>query len=142
MKTHAIEWATTPGRDSRIVPNPIHNPTHNLQRSLPRSLTGVLSLATRALLATVVALAIVVGAAWLVTLPEFAIYLQAALWAGGFVFVALAVESDSPLAAVLQLATGIALPVLAWLSSRSAVELAIVAAALVAAWVATAVFRR
>jgi hypothetical protein len=134
MKTHAIEWSPTRGRDSRIILNPSHN--------LPHRIAAVLSLASRALLAAVVALAIVVGAAWLITLPEFAVYLQAALWAGGFVFVALAVESDSPLAAILQLATGTALPLLAWLSSREAVELAIVAAALVAAWVATAIFRR
>jgi hypothetical protein len=138
MRTHAIEWSPTRGRDSRIV----LNPGHNLPHGLSRSLAGILSLASRALLATVLALAIVVGAAWLVTLPDFAVYLQAALWAGGFVFVALAVESNSPLAAILQLATGIVLPVLAWLSSRSAVELAVVAAALVAAWMAAGIFRR
>jgi hypothetical protein len=57
------------------------------------------------------------------------------------VFLALAVESDTPQAALLQLASGIALPVLAWLSSREAVEIAVVAAALVAAWVTAAVWQ-
>jgi hypothetical protein len=134
MKTQAIEWSPLRGRDSRIVLNPGY--------SLPRQLHGALSLAARALLALVAAAAVVVAAAWLVTLPEFAPYLQAAIWAGGFVFVALAVESDSPLAALLLLATGIAMPALAWLSSRVAVELALVAAALVAVWAAAAIFRR
>jgi hypothetical protein len=38
--------------------------------------------------------------------------------------------------------TGIALPVLAFLSSRVATELAIVAATLVAAWIVAALVRR
>lgn len=142
MKTHAIEWSPILDRDSRIVLNPGY--------SVPRKLHVALSVAARALLALVAAAAVVVAAAWLVTLPEYAPYLQAAIWAGGFVFAALAVESDSPLTAILLLTTGIAMPALAWLSSRLAVELAIVAAALVAAWVAalvaawlaTAIFRR
>lgn len=136
MKTHAIEWSPIQGRDSRIVLNPGYS------HSLPRKLHGVLSLAARALLALAAAAAVVVAAAWLVTLPQFAPYLQAAIWAGGFVFVALAVEADSPLTAILLLATGIAMPALAWLSSRMAVELALVAVALVAVWAAVAIFRR
>jgi hypothetical protein len=138
MKTHAIEWSHVGQRDNRIA----LNPPRKLPRSLQRSVPGALNLATRALLAVVVAAGLVVAAAWLVTLPAQVVYLQAALWAGGFVFVALAVESDSPLAALLQLAIGVALPVLAWLSSRMAVELAIVAAALVAVWAVVAIFRR
>jgi hypothetical protein len=134
MNTHtlksAIEWSPIRARESRIVLNPSLKPR------------GVLRLAARALLAVAPALAILVGSAWLVNLPDAAIYLQATLGAGGFVFLALAVEAENPQAALLQLATGIALPVLAWLSSREAVEIAIVAAALVAAWVAAGIFRR
>ena len=140
MKTHAIEWSPIQGRGSRIVLNPGYS------HSLPRKLHAVLSVAARTLLALVAAAAVVVATAWLITLPEFAPYLQAAIWAGGFVFLALAVESDSPLTVILLLATGIAMPALAWLSSRMAVELALVAAVLVAAWVAawvaTAIFGR
>jgi hypothetical protein len=138
MKTHAIEWSYVGQRDNRIALNPPRERPRSLQRSVP----GALNLATRALLAVVVAAGLVIAAAWLVTLPAQVVYLQAALWAGGFVFVALAVESDSPLAALLQLAIGIALPLLAWLSSSMAVELAIVAAVLVAAWAVVAIFRR
>lgn len=138
MKTQAIEWSYAERRDGRIAPEP----ASTLPRSLPHELDGALSLLSRILLAAVSALVILVGTAWLVTLPQHVLYLQAAIWAGGLVFVALAVESDSPLAATLQLATGIALPVLAWLSSRMAVELAIVAAALVAAWAVAAILKR
>ena len=119
-----IEWSSNRTRESRIVLSP----------SL--KLRGTLRLATRALLALAPTLAILVGSAWLVNLPDVAVYLQALLGAGGFVFLALAVDSETPQTALLQLATGIALPVLAWLSSREATELALVAAALVAVWVA------
>jgi hypothetical protein len=125
----AIEWSPGQARASRTVPD-----------STVR-LGGALRLATRLLLALAPALAIMVGAAWLVTLPGAALFLQATLGAGGFVFLALAVESETPQAALLQLATGFALPVLAWLSSREAVEIAIVAAALVAVWVTAAVWQ-
>ena len=86
--------------------------------------------------------AVVVGATWLVNQPGEVVYLQALLWALGFVFVGLAVEAESAEMALLNLATGIALPVLAWLSAGVAIELAVVAATLVAAWVAAAILRR
>lgn len=126
----AIEWSPNRTRESRIVLNPT------------RKLRGTLRLATRALLALAPALAILVGSAWLVDLPDAAVYLQALFGTGGLIFLALAVDSETPQAAVLQLATGIALPVLAWLSSREAVEIALVAAALVAVWVAAGILKR
>ena len=134
MKTHTIQWTPFHTRDSRIV---LHS---------PRPLYAVLGLASGLLLAAAIALAILTGAAWWVAQPELIVYLQALTWAGGFVFVALAVEAEGPRTALLYLATGIALPLLAWLSAQLATELAIVAAALVAAWaaswVAAALFRR
>ena len=96
MKTHAIEWSPIQGRDSRIVLNPGYS------HSLPRKLHAVLSVAARALLALVAAAAVVVATAWLITLPEFAPYLQAAIWAGGFVFLALAVEISRASSSLLQ----------------------------------------
>lgn len=130
MKTHTIEWTPIHTQDSRIV--------------LPSSgpLQAVLGLVARVALALAAGAAVLIGAAWLATQTDLAVYLQALTWAGGFVFLALAVEAESPRVALLQLATGLALPVLAWLSSRVAPELAIVAAALAAAWVLAAVLRR
>jgi hypothetical protein len=81
----------------------------------------------------------VIGAAWLVTQQNLVIYLQAALWASGFVFFGLALDLKKA-AIGLSLATGFALPLLAWLSSNVAVEFSIIAVVLVAAWVATAIW--
>lgn len=107
-----------------------------------RGLEILAMLATRAAIALIPALSVVVVAALTVASPDLAVYLQATLWAGGFVFIVLAVESDSPASAIVNLAIGVALPVLAWLSARLALELAVVGAALVAAWLAAAIFRR
>jgi hypothetical protein len=130
MKTHSIEWSNIDTREGHLGLNPV------------KQLSGLMSLASRAFLALVPALAIVVGAAWLVTLPDGVLFLQASIWAGGFVFLGLAIEADTAELSILNLATGIALPVLALLSSRVALELVIVAATLVAAWVAAGILRR
>jgi hypothetical protein len=129
MKTQSIEWTN------------INNPSTITARNPVGRLNSAMGLATKAFLALVPALAIVVAAAWLITAPGLVVYLQATLWASGFVFLGLAIDSEKSVAS-LSLATGIALPILAILSSRVAVEIAIVAAALVAAWVAAAIWRR
>lgn len=130
MKTHSIEWSPVVTQNRRIALNPLGQ------------LRNLLALATKASLALVSALALVVAATWLVTLPDQVVYLQATIWAAGFVFIGIATESESAEAAILGLATGIALPVLAYLSSSVAVEFIVVAATLVAAWVAAAILRR
>jgi len=130
MKTHSMEWSPIATGNSRAALNPM------------RQLPGLLQLMSKAFLALVPALAIVVGAAWLITLPDLVLYLQVLTWVSGFVFLGLAVESESAEMSILNLATAIAMPVLAQLSSRVAIEFAIVAAALVAAWVAAAILRR
>ena len=82
-----------------------------------------------------------VGATWLVSAPDLLIYLQAGLWASGFLFLGLAIDGeDSTVAPAL--ATGIALPVLAVISSRVAPEIALVAATIIAIWIAAAIWRR
>jgi hypothetical protein len=130
MKTHSIEWSSIGAPDSQVVLDPV------------KQLSNFMSLASRALLALVPALAIVVGAAWLITLPDLALFLQASIWAGGFIFLGLAIEAETAELSILNLATGIALPVLALLSSNAGLELVIVAATLVAAWVAAGILRR
>ena len=129
MKTHTIEWTNINNQSTTDTHNPV------------RRLNSAMSLATKAFLALVPALAIVVAATWLIAAPGLVVYLQATLWASGFVFLGLAIDSEKPVPS-LSLATGIALPILAVLSSRVAVEIAIVAAVLVAAWVAAAIWRR
>ena len=129
MKTHSIEWSNI-GSEKRAATLPTIG-----------HLNHVLCLATKAFVALVPALAIVIGSAWLISAPDLMVYLQATLWTSGFVFLGLAIESEKPVI-LASLATGIALPALAVLSSKVAVEFAVVAAVLVAAWVAVAIFRR
>lgn len=130
MKTQSIELFPAIRRSDRTMPH-----------ALPRlkSLAGV---SVRTTLVLMPALILVVGTAWLVTVPHLAVYLQAATWAAGFVFLALAAETERADIALLLASTGIALPTLAFLSSRVAVELAIVASMLLAVWITAALIRR
>jgi len=82
----------------------------------------------------------VIAAVWAISVYDQPALLQAMVWASGFVFLALAVESTRPDVRLL-LATGCALPFLALLSAHVAVEYAVLAVALVAAWSAAAIFR-
>jgi apolipoprotein N-acyltransferase len=107
-----------------------------------RGLEILAQLATRVALASMPALAIVALAALAIANPGTAVVLQAALWAGGFLYLALAVESDRSGGAALNLGLGVAVQTLAWLSVEVAPELAVAAAALVAARMAAAIFRR
>jgi hypothetical protein len=129
MKTHTIEWLQN------------DFPSGTAMAGSAKTLNRALGLAAKVFTALVPAFAIVVGAAWAITLPGLEQFLQATLWASGFVFLALAIDSEKPAVGLL-LATGIAIPVLALLSSRVAGEFAIVAAVLVAAWVAASNLRR
>jgi len=106
-----------------------------------RTLNRALYLAAKGFTALVPALAIVIGAVWAITVPGVEQFIQASLWATGFIFLALAIDSNKPTVG-LALATGVALPVLALLSSNVAGEFAIVAASLVATWVTASILRR
>jgi hypothetical protein len=106
-----------------------------------RGLEIVAMLATRLAVVLLPALAIVMASTLAVSTPGTAVYLQAALWAGGFLFYALATESDRPGVAALLVGTGAAIQALAWLSGRVSPELGIAAAALVAAWLTIVIAR-
>jgi len=129
MKTYAIKTNTFSNREKT---NPV---------ALAYGVNHGMRLAAKAFLATVPALAIVVLATWLVTMPDLVVYLQATLWASGFVFLGLAIDSESPDNG-LSLLTGIALPVLAVMSSRVAVEIAVIDSVIIALWLAVAIWRR
>jgi len=128
MKAQTIEWT-----------NPDHSPGITRYNAVA-ALNTIMQLAARGFLALVPALAIVVAAAWLVAAPDLVVYLQATLWASGFVFLGLAIDTEAP-ANGLSLLTAIALPVLTWLSAQLAVELAVAAATLVAVWLAITIWR-
>jgi hypothetical protein len=128
MRTQTIEWFQNDLPSRAAIAGSV------------RTLNRILSLAAKGFAALVPALAIVVGTAWAITLPGLEQFLQASLWASGFVFLALAIDSEKPTIGWL-LATGIALPVLALLSSFVAGEFAIVAAVILAAWMAASTLR-
>jgi hypothetical protein len=129
MKTHAIEWNGLDRPKSPATVSPVDN------------LISATRLVSRVILALAPALVLVVGAAWLVTKPDLVVFLQAALWTSGFLFFGLALNSEKATIG-LSLATGFALPLLAVWSNQVAVEISIVAVALVAAWIAAAIFAR
>lgn len=127
MKTHAIEW------------NMLNNSERTSNGNPADKLNSVTRIVSRAIVALVPAMAITVSAAWLVTMPDLVIYLQAALWTSGLVFFGLALDSEKTTIG-FGLATGFALPVLALLSLNIAVEFSIAGVALVAAWIAAGIW--
>ena len=128
MKAHSIEW-TQFHRSSAASRNTVGK------------LNNAFFFVSRAFLALVPALAVAVGATWLVSAPELLLYLQATLWVSGLLFLGLAIDVEDATVAPALL-TGVALPVLAVLSSRVAPEFAIVAATVIAIWIAAAIWRR
>ena len=129
MKTHSITWShSASSRNLSILDS-------------AAKLNNILHLAARVFVALVPALAIVVGAAWALTDPSLELFLHVSIWTSGLVFLGLALESNG-VAVWLSLATGIILPILAQLSARETNEFAIVAAAIIAAWVVAAILRR
>ena len=120
MKTHSIEWThSTTDQNVAIL-------------ETASKLNRILHLAAKGFVALVPALAIVVGAAWIITEPSLELFLQATIWTSGLVFLGLALESNGATVG-LALGTGLVLPILALLSESVAGEFTIVAAALIAA---------
>ena len=105
-------------------------------------LSGAIRFGARLLLAATPAFAILVGSAWAVATGSNNGILQAVIWASGFIFFALAIEAVESDYAALLFASGAALPVLALLSAFVATEFALLAAAIIAAWVVTVILRR
>jgi len=67
--------------------------------------------------------------------------LSAGAWGISFVFLGMAVDSPRPVA-LLQLSTGLALMILAWLQNTISPEFIILTGVLMAAWVSVGLFQR
>lgn len=85
--------------------------------------------------------ATLIAATWLVAQQAVQPYLLASLWAGGFIFLAMAVES-SHRKVWWTVASGFAFPTIALLSSYVSQEWAFASAPLLAGWVAWFAARR
>lgn len=129
MSTKSIQWET--GSDCSITG--MRGQLLDFYRFMDRAM----SLFTAAFTAFV----IITGAAWIVGNPALVLYLQTAIWTAGLVYVGVAIEAEKLSTSGWALATGLVLPVMAFTSQRSGPEWLIVAAALIAAWVAAAVYR-
>src|SRR5210317_366335 len=73
VKTHTIEWTNINSRSDTRKYDPA------------RKLNRILCLSANMFLALVPALAVITGAAWLITAPDLVAYLQVSLWGAGFV---------------------------------------------------------
>ncbi len=140
INARVIDRNTARSRGARLPGGSLTLATGLLAQA--RALELLARLATRLAIALLPAVAIVALAALAVANPATAVILQAALWAGGFLYLALAAESDRSGGARLNLGLGAAVQALAWLSAQIAPEFAVAAATLVAARLAVAIFRR
>ena len=95
----------------------------------------------RGLLAGASAMALLVAAIWAASDPSLATYLAVGIWGAGFVFFALAVDAGSRWSVPLVL-SGMTLPALAVLGDHIAAEFSMLAAVIVAAWLAAWIYRR
>lgn len=139
MKAHAIDIRSAPR-----APATWRGETSSIASGLlaqARGLELVAMLATRLALALLPAVAVVVMAALALSDPDLGRYLQIALWTGGFLFYALALDAEKPGIASLLALSGLAIQALAWLSGSLAPELALAGAALVTAWIAFGIAR-
>jgi len=86
----------------------------------------------------VTAFAVIIGTVLAINEPGLVLYVQVTVCTAGLVFFGLATEAEKVSTSWLCLATGLALPALAYLSQNMGPEWLIVAAGLVAAWIAAA----
>ncbi len=129
MNTPLIHWQ----QYNRPLTSGTRRPALNLYPYVAKGMSYLVSVLT--------VIAIVTGAAWLINDPALVIYLQVAIWTSGLVFIGLAIEAENLSTAWLSLATGFALPALAWLSTQMGPEMLVVAVLLIATWLASAIFQ-
>lgn len=90
------------------------------------------------IMAAVSAFAVIIGVVLAINDPGLVLYVQVSVCTAGLVFFGLAIEMENTSTSWLAVATGLALPVLAYHSQHLGPEWLIVAAGLVAAWVVAA----
>jgi len=111
-------------------------PTGNLIQAMAASAQELLALLSSVALAAI----IVMLSVWVAGM-EMTDVLGAGIWGIGLIFFGLAVDGKDP-KAVLQVITGIALLVLAWLQANISADYIIVSGILVAGWAATSLFKQ
>jgi hypothetical protein len=139
MKTQSINWST--GQTSSPS---ISKSADGIRKADPaeirKAMNAVTGYVVRGSIATFVVMAILVAAIWASQSLAASGIVQAIIWANSLVFLALAVESSAARFQSL-LVSGLALGVLALLSSPQAAGFSILAAAVIAAWAAWAIMQ-
>lgn len=128
MKSHTLELPQTEAYENSI------------DLAWVSRLDSGLQLAVKLAFSLLPALALVIASAWISAQPGWVIYLQAGTWAIGFVFLGLALDSRTIGRVGLNALAGLALFGLTWQSRNFGAELLIVAAVIMASWMAAALF--
>ena len=115
-------------------------PQKNTVRKFVPATTASINEALALLSAVAAAAAVMLSATWVAGLENRDV-VSAGIWGVGIIFLGIAVDNHSP-RAFLQLATGVALLVLAWLQTTTSPDFVIVSGGLVASWVAISLFKR
>ena len=131
MKSHTIELSPGYGRyENRLKPGWFSTVNTRLSRSVWLAVS------------LLPAAALLVTAVWAVGHAAWIPYLQAASWAFGFVFLGLALDSEKIGTAWLHVLSAAAVFGLTWLSKSLGPDLLIIVAAVFAAWIPAALFKR
>lgn len=128
MKTQSVEFPIIEGYENSLDLGWLSRP-YNL-----------LCHAARGALSALPGMALVITAAWISAHPAWVIYLQAAVFTSGFVFLGLALEARTAGLALTSLLTGLALFGLPLSSRVYGTEWLILASAVIAAWLSAALF--
>ena len=135
MKTHSIHWRT--GSESRGT---ISKLVSAAAMRTPEALESITHRVVRISAGIVVAGVILLTAIWAAEFLAGSGILEASIWAAGFIFLGLSLENPQDQFGGLLL-TGIALPILALLGIKIAVEFSIIAATVTAVWAGLAVIK-
>lgn len=128
MKSQTIEITQTEAYENSIDVAWIGRLDNSLQQGI------------KAAYALLPAVALVIATAWVAAQPGWVVYLQAGIWAIGFLFLGLTLDSRTIGKAGLNALAGLAMFILAWQSRNFGTELLIVAATVMGAWIAAAIF--
>ncbi len=130
MNTQSIHWEEC------------FNPSSAEPRHPAHTLRGYLAPVVRGLVAFATGLALLTVTIWTVSDPGLAIYMRAFTWSAGFVFLAVAIDTQRPTTAIAVLVTGITILLIAVLSTHTGAGITVVSSLLISAWLTVAIYRQ
>ena len=125
-----------------IYPPQSFNPASTGPRGPATALHPFAHLAARVFTAVALCLVLLSGSIWAITEPGFTPYLQALNWSMSFVFLAIALDAQRSLIALMALVTGITMQIFTGLSAHFDHGFILLGTPLMAGWLTMAIFRR